>query len=33
LQGGVVQLRVRRRVVRVPQPFDVPTHGALPCWC
>src|SRR5881296_2762675 len=31
LQGGVVQLSVRRRMVRVTQAFDVPTHCFLPC--
>jgi hypothetical protein len=28
-----VQLRIGRRVVRVPQPFDITTHCPLPCSC
>ena len=27
LEGGVVELRVTRRVIRVAQSLDVPTHG------
>src|SRR6266571_9448676 len=29
LQSGVVELRIARSMIWVPQPFDVPTHSAL----
>src|SRR5436309_5954174 len=29
LESGVVELRIARSMVGVPQPFDVPTHSAL----
>src|SRR2546427_522998 len=33
LQRGVVELSIGRRMIRVPQPLDVPTHSSVPCSC